>query len=398
MATVIQESLGGAKVILGFGNQEKSVEALRRAFDAHRRATVKSQTLRQAIPQLYYPLGLIVVAVALSLARALKMPMSETAVLLYALLRLTPTVGSLLGFKNSLDNFAPSYEQLAALRRRAQAHEQRTGVKPFQGFEREIVIEHVSFAHPGRGPALRDVTIRVPKGAMVGIVGESGSGKSTLVDVIMGFNEPASGQVTVDGTPLRELDITSYRRRIGYVPQESVLFNMSIRENLRWANEQAGEEELAQACRLANAEEFIRQFPEGIDMLVGDRGVCLSGGQVQRLALARAVLRAPELLILDEATSALDTHSERLIQEAIETIARETTVIVIAHRLSTIARADYIYLLEDGRIVEEGTYDALIGMRGRFCRMAEAQMLEPRAADEAALDAGPAGVSGAGRT
>ena len=144
---------------------------------------------------------------------------------------------------------------------------------------------------------------------MTALVGSSGAGKSTFIDVLMGFNEPLTGRVLVDGTPLQEYDINSYRKGIGYVPQESILFNMSIADNLRWANENATEEEIKEACIQANAHKFIQEFPEGYHTIVGDRGVRLSGGQIQRIALARATVRKPDLLILDEATSSLDSHS-----------------------------------------------------------------------------------------
>ena len=376
MSTIIQEGFSGAKVILGFGNQRTCVEALKRTFDLHREAAIKSQTLRHAIPQLYYPLGLIVLAIALIVARRLAAPLAETAVVLYALLRLIPTIGGMLGVKNSLDNFFPSYEQLLGLRRQAQESVEKTGPRRFTGFTQEITAASMTFAHPGHEPTLAGVTVRIPKGTMVALVGESGSGKSTLVDVLMGFHTPQTGGVTIDGVPLEAFDLKTYRGRIGYVPQESVLFNRTIRDNLRWADESATDDDLQRACRQANAEEFIEAFPQGYETLVGDRGVRLSGGQAQRIALARAILRKPELLILDEATSALDTASERLIQQAIERLARHTTIVVVAHRLSTIMQADYLYVLKGGRVVEEGTYTALIQGDGAFHRMAHLQALE----------------------
>lgn len=317
----------------------------------------------------------MVLFIALAMAKAFAVPIAETAVVLYVLLRLVPTVGGLLGVANALDNFLPSYEQLMALRRRAEAFEQPTGTRPFTGFH-DIVLERVSFAHPDRAPTLIEVSAHIPRGAMIAIVGESGAGKSTLIDLLMGFHTPSGGRITIDGVPLNAFDIQSYRRRIGYVPQESSLFNRTIRDNLRWAQAGATDQQIEAACRQANAEEFIRRLPEGYETIVGDRGVRLSGGQVQRLALARAILRKPDLLILDEATSALDTASERLIQQAIEQIAKETTVVVIAHRLSTIVRANHIYILKDGRVVEDGTYTQLIQQDGAFSRMAHLQVLE----------------------
>ena len=376
LGSVVQEHLGIAKVILGFGNQAQSVARLREAFESHRRATLASQTLGLAIPLGYEPLGTVVIVLALALAKRLGLPLSEIAVLLWALRSSVPSLGTVAVQKNILANFLPSYQQVRELRARARFVRQRTGAQRFTSFTREIALEDVTVEHPERGPALERVSVRIPKGAMVAVVGESGSGKTTLIDTILGFHEPRTGRVTIDGVPLEAFDVTSYRRRIGYVPQESVLFNATIRENLQWANPVATHQELERACRLANAEEFIRQLPQGLETVVGDRGVRLSGGQCQRIALARALVRKPELLILDEATSALDTESERLIQQAIEAAAKETTVVVIAHRLSTIMNMDYLYVLRQGRVIEEGTYAALLQHGGPFSRMTQLQVLE----------------------
>lgn len=376
VTSIIQESLGSAKVILGFANQHKSAEALSHAFEAHRRATLKSQTLGIAMPLVYQPLGLLVLIAALFVSQMIAFPLSELAVVIYALYRIVPVVGRLTGEKNLMDNSFPAYEQVMHLTQRAQGLRQPTGTRAFTGITDRIATEGLSFAHPDHEPALVDINVCIPQGEMIAFVGESGAGKSTLIDVIMGLQEPLAGQITIDGVPLSDFDIYSYRRRIGYVPQDSVLFNMTIKDNLLWANEAATEQEIKRACQQANADQFIEEFPKGYNTLVGDRGVRLSGGQAQRIALARAILRKPDLLILDEATSSLDTRAERLIQQAIENVARETTVVVIAHRLSTIINADYIYVLRDGRVVEEGTYSKLVRMDGYFNRMAQSQVLK----------------------
>lgn len=377
MASIIQESFGLAKIILGFGNQYKSSAHLKEAYDAHRHATLQSQTLSNAIPALYQPFGAVVLVVSLFTARMFVIPLSEMAVLLLAFFRAVFSIGNLARYKNSIENFFPSYEQIKDLRNRAKQLKQYSGKRIFTGFDKEIAVEGVSFAYPGHDePVLIDIDMRIPKGKMVAIVGESGAGKSTLVDMIMGFNEPMSGRVTFDGINLQEFDINSYRKRIGYVPQESVLFHISIKDNLLWAMEDATDDEIKQACQQANADEFIGRFSHSYDTSVGDRGVRLSGGQRQRISLARAILRKPELLFLDEATSSLDTQSERLIQKAMENIAKETTIIIIAHRLSTIVNADYVYVLKKGKVIEEGTYSDLIKMDGYFNRMVKLQLLE----------------------
>lgn len=376
ISSVIQESLNLAKIILGFGRQDRSVKDLGNAFDAHRKVTLKSQTLNYAMPLMYFPFGILVLIIGLLMARRLTLPLSETVVLFYALARVIPLIGNLAEHKSCLDNFFPSYEQIIRLRSSAKGLKQVSGEEIFCGFDKDISLDKVSFAYPDHEPVLVDLNMGIPKGKMVAIVGESGTGKSTLIDLIMGFYEPTQGQITFDGIRLQDFNIQSYRGRIGYVPQDSVLFNMSIKDNLRWTNEAATEKELRHACQQANAEEFIKKFPRGYETVAGDRGVRLSGGQIQRIALARAILRKPELLILDEATSALDTYSERMIQQAIENIAKETTVVVVAHRLSTIINADYIYVLKNGRIVEEGTYKDLVQISGAFNKMVQLQILE----------------------
>jgi ABC-type multidrug transport system fused ATPase/permease subunit len=366
---VLQESLSMVRVILGFANQHRNVQSLREAYERHAKAAIRSLTLQYAQPVIYQPLGVAVLMITLYVSQKIGLPFSELAVILYAFLRVLPIVGVLATNKNQLESSFPSYEQIKNLTGQAQKLRQRSGERTFTGFKQAITIEGLSFAYPDNPPFIQDINMVIPRGKMVAIVGRSGSGKSTLVDIIIGFNEPLDGQIYVDGTPLHEFEINSYRKRIGYVPQESILFNMTIYENLLWAKEDATREEIREACVIANAAEFIEQFPKGYDTFVGDRGVRLSGGQIQRVALARAVLRNPDILILDEATSSLDSESERLIQLSIEAIAKKMTVIVIAHRLSTIAKADYIYVLEDGRIVEEGEYSQLVKNDGSFSQM-----------------------------
>jgi ATP-binding cassette subfamily B protein len=376
IGTVLQENVGAAKIVLGFGNAQSGVTSLSQAFDEHRRATIKSQTIDRIITQLYGPCAILVLIITVLAGKKFALPMSSIAMIVYSFLKITPVIGQITTSKNSMENFFPSYEQVMGLRKRARQLVQKTGARKFIGFQRDILLENVFFSYPDHEPVLKGINARIPKGKMVAFVGGSGVGKSTLIDIIMGFNEPQSGSITIDDIHLKDFNIISYRRRIGYVPQESVLFNMTIRKNLLWAYDKASSEDIEKVCREAHATEFINSFPDGYDTLVGERGVRLSGGQLQRIALARSLLRKPEILILDEATSSLDTHSEKLIQRAIEEVSQETTVIVIAHRLSTIVNADYIYVLDDGRVVEEGTYLDLVQKQGLFSKMVNIQILE----------------------
>jgi len=373
---ILHENLSLAKIVLGFGNQRQAVRALDESFEAHRTATLKSQTLDMAIPILYQPLGLGVLILPLLAAQRFGVPLAESAALFYSLFKIVPVIGQLAAQKNSFVNFLPSYEQIQTLRARAKELSQAGGGRPFPGLTREISLDGLSFAYPGQPPVLDGLSLKIPRGSMVAVVGESGAGKSTLADLLLGLNEPTGGRIAFDGVALGEFDSTSYRRRVGFVPQDPALFNLSVRDNLVWAHEGATEAEIKDACRLANAAEFIERLPQGYDTVLGDRGVRLSGGQVQRLALARAIIRKPELLILDEATSALDTQSERLIQQAIDTIAKQTTMVVIAHRLSTIANADMVFVLRRGRLVEQGPYAALVAAGGPFQQMAKLQALQ----------------------
>ncbi len=211
----------------------------------------------------------------------------------------------------------------------------------------DIVFENVTFSHENGKRVFRDLNLRIPKGKITGIVGPSGTGKSTFADLILGLYAPDHGSVSVGGHVLSTYNLRSVRQRIGYVSQAPEIFNTSIRENIRIGNPSASEDEVVAAARDAHAFDFVAELPDGFDTVVGDRGVKLSGGQRQRIAIARVILRAPDLYIFDEATSALDTESERLIQDSIQRLAHNATIVIIAHRLSTVQSADVIYELDD---------------------------------------------------
>ena len=245
-------------------------------------------------------------------------------------------------------------------------------ITPFRG---AIRFENVEFSYASRPdiPVLRSIDLEVKAGEQLAVVGPSGAGKSTLTSLLLRFYDPINGHILVDGRDAREYDLSAYRSQFAIVPQEVLLFNGTIRENIGYGDTHASEEAIERAAAKANATEFISRFPEGFDTLVGERGVQLSGGQRQRIAIARAVLRNPAILILDEATSSLDSESESLVQEALEKLMRERTSIVIAHRLSTIRNADRIVVLKDGGIAESGSHLELSaredGLYNRLQRM-----------------------------
>jgi subfamily B ATP-binding cassette protein MsbA len=248
------------------------------------------------------------------------------------------------------------------------------------GFEREIAFDRVTFRYGDGAPVLSEVSFTIPKGTVVALVGPSGAGKTTLADLVPRFHDPTSGEIRLDDVPLTRLKRRSLRALMGVVSQDTVLLNTTVFANIAYGSPGASRARVEAAAEAANAAGFIRQLPQGFDTVLGERGTRLSGGQRQRIAIARALLRDPPILILDEATSALDTESERLVQQAIDRLMRERTVLVIAHRLATVRDADEIVVLDDGRVVQRGTHDELYRAGGLYRRLHDLQFREDDAA------------------
>ena len=247
--------------------------------------------------------------------------------------------------------------------------------KTLSDLNEKIEFKDISFSYDGKKEVLKHINIVIPKGKTIALVGQSGSGKSTLVDLLPRYHDVQEGEITIDGTNIKDLRIHDLRSLIGNVNQEAILFNDTFFNNIAFGVENATMEQVIAAAKIANAHDFIMEKPEGYNTNIGDRGSKLSGGQRQRISIARAILKNPPILILDEATSALDTESERLVQEALERLMKTRTTIAIAHRLSTIKNADEIYVLYNGQIVERGTHDELIKKQGYYKRLHDMQSL-----------------------
>ncbi|MDW8314544.1 MAG: glucan ABC transporter ATP-binding protein/ permease [Rhodovarius sp.] len=247
-----------------------------------------------------------------------------------------------------------------------------------------VRFEHVGFSYPGGGRILTDVSFDAPPGRSIALVGQTGAGKTTCMALLQRLWDPQEGRITLDGHDLRDITLESLRRNIGVVFQESMLFNRSIRDNLLVGRPEATQEEIEQACRMAEAHDFILRQPQGYDTMVGERGASLSGGQRQRLAIARALLKDPPVLILDEATSALDAATEARVQKALRALMAGRTTFIIAHRLSTVREADEVLVFEQGRIVERGRFEELVAAGGRFAELVRTQLTTGLAAPPAA--------------
>tara|TARA_Y100001934_G_scaffold221516_1_gene264098 strand:- start:657 stop:2429 length:1773 start_codon:yes stop_codon:yes gene_type:complete len=366
VGAVLEENLSFSKLVKGFGLSKTAVSGYQEKIKKITRISIYFGTITKSIQLLFVPLGTLAALLALYVSHSEGTSISDMAVVLFAFVRAIPMLGMVAQGKASIEGFMPAYEQIQNLQKEAKKLVEPTGQIKYQGLSEGIYFQDVSFNYESNRPAIKELNLRFNKGNMYALVGPSGAGKTTVIDLLLGLYRQDSGVISLDDVELEQYDLDSFRSRVGYVPQEPQLFNASVRENLLWASPNSDQKQIWKACRLANAEQFVKQMPKGLDTAVGDKGVRLSGGQRQRLALARAIIREPDFLILDEATSSLDTESEQLIQQSIEHLKdnKNMVIIVIAHRLSTIKTADEIYLLEHGSIVERGSYHELLDDSG----------------------------------
>lgn len=373
--SILNEVLSAARLVLSFGRREYAVNEFDQKIKAHAQVSVRFQTLLGGVQDFFVPVGTVSALAAIYVAYLDGSRLSDMAVILFAFIKLIPAVGIILKGKATIEGFVPAYKQLEGIRKLARDNEETIGSVELGPMQKGITFKEVGFQFPGRTDTLVDINLDIPQGKMIALVGESGSGKTTTVDLMLGLYSPLKGKLYIDNTNQAIVDMEHFRTRVGYVPQEPQLFNRSIKENLLWADSDASDERLRGMLELVQLTDFIDGLPDGIDTILGDRGARLSGGQRQRLALARALIREPELLVLDEATSALDADSEEAIQAAIDSLVGKMTIVVIAHRLFTVRRADYIYVLRNGRVVEHGSYAGLLDAGGLFAKMVRKQTL-----------------------
>ena len=363
------DTLNALKLITGFAKKEDTLKEAEPSIRTQEKTAVKFVMVRVFLSLIGEPVGIILVIVSGMIGLSyLDLQIATLTAFLYSINRLAVESQTFIVERNNVAASLPSFEQIDSLKKESELLKEKSTGKKINSFSSGIYLTDLSFSYNGKENVLSNINIDIPKGSMVAVVGHSGSGKSTLIDLIMGFYFSQKGDLRVDKNNINEISLRDWRMLLGYIPQQPFLFNISIRENLLWANNNARNSDIENACRLANAEEFILNLNDKYDAVVGERGVKLSGGEAQRICLARALIRRPKLLILDEATSSLDSHSELLIKRSIDNLVGETTIICVAHRLSTIQSADRIYHLEKGKIIEQGTFKELINSKEGFFR------------------------------
>lgn len=377
-ASVALEFINGIRTVQAFATQDFERKRFYNASSQLKKAAIKGLAASASVEPLAEGGATAILVGILLLAFATLIPQQQIQpagllTFLFVLFRLMPIVRQINGSRAQISSFQGPLSSIKELLRTDNKPYLIDGKLQFCGLERGIDFVSVDFGYGADNLVLHNVTLTITKGKTTALVGASGAGKSTLADLIPRFYDPTAGQILIDGIDLREFEINSLRRKLAVVSQDTFIFNASVRDNIAYGTENADEKAILTAAKLANAWEFIQELPEGFDTQLGDRGVRLSGGQRQRIAIARALLRDPEILILDEATSALDSVSERLIQQSLEKLSQGRTVIAIAHRLSTIVRADKVVVLEAGKIVEQGQYNELLERRGKLWKYHQMQ-------------------------
>lgn len=376
--SIAVEFINGIRTVQAFAAQELERKRFYQSSSRVAESLIKITRLMSAVKPLSESIATAILVSLIIMAFngiliGKSLPVASLLTFFFVLFRLVPTLQDVNGTRVVMSGLQGATVNVKEMLRTDNKDYFPNGHLEFLGLKRAIDLISVDFGYEPANLVLHDISLTIERGKMTALVGGSGAGKTTLADLIPRFYDPTRGTILIDGVDLKSYEIKSLRQKLAVVSQDTFIFNANVRDNIAYALEGVEETEILEAARQAYALEFIQQLPEGFDTQLGDRGVRLSGGQRQRIAIARALLRNPEILILDEATSALDSVSERLIQESLEKLSVGRTVITIAHRLSTISRADQVVVLEHGRIVERGKYQELLEQSGRLWKYHQMQ-------------------------
>ena len=381
IVSVVEQGLQSMRVVKAFGRQDLAEQNLAEVSHATVEASLKARKVKALLSPIVSITVALCTAVVLWRGSALILAGAMTAgaltVFLSYLSKFFKPVQDLAKMTNAIAQAAVGVERVRNILDADTVIPQRPDPFVPEKIKGEIEFEHVAFSYVDDSPVLKDVSFHIEPGQMVGVVGPTGGGKSTIVSLIPRFYDPNAGSVKIDGRDVRDYQHLALRDHIGYVLQETVLFEGTVRDNIAYGRKEVTEEQIQEAARLANADEFISRMPHGYDTMVGERGETLSGGQRQRIGIARAIIRDNPILILDEPTAALDTESERLVIEALERLMKGRTVITIAHRLSTIRDSDKIIVLKGGVVAEQGTHDELLAKGGVYAELYKIQFNTP---------------------
>lgn len=347
-------------------------------FNLHVNATLKSQILATTVNSFFQPVGILVIIIVFGFFMSKGIILSEVAAIFYSLISIVSATNTLIGINININNFIPSIDQLNDILEKSKLFQKKNGTIQFNKLKNKIEFKDVNFSYKNKDRIIHNLNIEIQKNSITSIVGKSGSGKSTLMDLLTGLLEISDGNILIDETNIQKIDISSFREKIGYVTQDTTLFNTSILNNLTFvSSKKLSEDKIWESLKFANLSEFVESLPDKLNTNIGEQGIQFSGGQRQRLSLARAFLKNPNILILDEATSSLDSISEQEIQKTILNFKKQgTTSIIIAHRLSTIKASDFIFVMENGKVIEKGDYQELTSIKdSKFNIMLRSQII-----------------------